>query len=75
MPVTDESRTFRSLDLHDDADSYGIQESGDYGTMPADQKRSDDIRDDFGGRPDAMRIVYYSNEHHLLGLIFSLEIT
>ena len=54
MPVTDESRTFRSLDLHDDADSYGTQESGDFGAMPADQKRPDDIRDDFGGRPVTM---------------------
>ena len=71
MPVIYESRAFRSLDLHDDADSYGTQESGDFGAMPADQKRPDDIRDDFGGRPDAMRIVYFSNDHHLLELIFS----
>ena len=71
MPVIDESRAFRSPDLHDDADSYETQESGDFGTMHADQKRPDDIRDDFGGRPDAMRIVYFSNEHHLLDLIFS----
>ena len=71
MPVIDESRAFRSPGLHDDADSYGTQDSGDFGTIPADQELFDDIRDDFSGRPDAMRIIHSSNEHHLLDLIFS----
>ena len=43
MPVIDESRAFRSPGLHDDADSYGTQESGDFGTTPADQELLDDI--------------------------------
>jgi len=71
MPVIDESRAFRSPDLHDDADSYGTQDSEDFGTIPADQEVLDDIRDDFSGRSDDMRIVYSSNEHRLLHLIFS----
>jgi len=71
MPVIDESRVFRSPDLHDDADSYGTQDSEDFGTIPADQEVLDDIRDDFSGRSDDMRIVYSSNEHRLLHLIFS----
>ena len=65
MPKIDESRGFRSPDLHDDADSYGTQDGGDFGTIPADQELLDDIRDDFSGRPDDMRIVYSFNEHHL----------
>ncbi len=71
MPVIDESRAFRSPGLHDDADSYGTQDSGDFGTIPADQKLLDDITEDFRGRSDTMSIVYSSNEHHLLDLIFS----
>jgi len=54
MPVIDESRAFRSLDLHDDADSHGTQDSEDFGTIPADQEVLDDMRDDFSGRPATM---------------------
>jgi len=52
MPVIDESRAFRSPDLHDDTDGYGTHDSGDFGTIPADQEVLDDIRDDFSGRSD-----------------------
>ena len=38
MPVIDESRAFRSPDLHDDEDSHGTQDSEDFGTIPADQE-------------------------------------
>jgi len=37
MPVIDESRGFRRQDLNDDADSYGTQDSGEFGIIPADQ--------------------------------------
>jgi len=43
-PVIDESRGFRSPDLDDDADSYGTQDSGEFGTIPADQGLLDDMR-------------------------------
>ena len=52
MPVSDESGAFRSPDLHDDTDSHGTQDSGEFGTIPADQEVLDDIRDVFSGRPD-----------------------
>jgi len=48
-PVIDESRGFRSPDLGDDADSYGTQDIGEFGTIPADQRLLDDMRDDFSG--------------------------
>ncbi len=54
MPVIDESRGFRSLDLHDDADSHGTQDSEDFGTIPADQEILNDMRNDFIGRPATM---------------------
>jgi len=54
MPVIDGSRGFRSPDLDDDVDSYGTQESRDFGTIPADQGLLDDMRDDFSGRAGAM---------------------
>jgi len=52
--VIDASRAFRRPDLQDDADSYETQDSGDFGTIPADQGLLDDIRDDFRERPRAM---------------------
>ena len=54
MPKIDESRGFRSPDLHDDADSYGTQDSEEFRTVPADQKLLNDIRDVFSGRLEAM---------------------
>ena len=54
MPVIDESRAFRSPDLHDDADSHGTQDSEDFGTIPADQEVLDDMRGVFSGRPATM---------------------
>ena len=45
MPVIDESRAFRSPDIHNDADSHGTQDTEDIGTIPADQKVLDDMRD------------------------------
>ncbi len=54
MPVIDESRAFRSPDLHDDADSHGTQDSEDFGTILADQEVLDDMRDGFSGRPATM---------------------
>ena len=50
MPVIDESRGFRSPDL-DDADSYGTQDSGEFGTIPPDQELLNDMRDDLMGGP------------------------
>jgi len=50
MPVIDESRAFRSPDLHDDEDSHGTEDSEDFGTIPADQEILDDMRDDFSER-------------------------
>jgi len=51
MPVIDESRVFRSPDLHDDTDSHGTQDSEEFATISADQEVLDDMRDDFSGRP------------------------
>jgi len=50
MPVIDESRGFRSPDL-DDADSYGTQDSGEFGIIPPDQELLNDMRDDLVGGP------------------------
>jgi len=36
------------------ADSYGTQDSGEFGTIPADQGFLDDMRDHFSGRAGAM---------------------
>lgn len=36
MPVIDESGGFRDPNLDGDADSYERQDSGEFGTMPAD---------------------------------------
>ena len=44
---------FRSPDLDDDAHSNGSQDSGVFGTIPADQELLDDIRDNFSGRVGA----------------------
>ena len=71
MPVIDESRAFWSTDLHDDADNYGTHDTGDFGTSLADQELLDDISNEFSRRPDAMRIVYSSNDHHHSDVIFS----
>ncbi len=49
-PVIDESGSFRSPKLEDDTDSYGTQDSGEFGTIPADKGIFDDMRDDFSGR-------------------------
>jgi len=51
MPVIDESRGFRSPHLDDDADSYGTQDSGEFGTIPSQEGLLDDMRDDFSWRP------------------------
>ena len=40
---------FCSPDLDDDVDSYGTQDSGEFGTIPADQGLLDDMRDDLIG--------------------------
>ena len=50
MHVINESRGFRSPDLDDYADSYGTQDSGEFGTIPADQGLLNSMRDDFSGR-------------------------
>ena len=42
------------VQIHDDADSYGTQDSEDFGIIPADQEVLDDMRDDFSGRPATM---------------------
>jgi len=42
-------RGFRSPNLDDDTDSYETQDSGEFGTIPADQGLLDDMRDDFSG--------------------------
>jgi len=50
MPVIEESRGFRSPDLDDDADSYGTQDSGEFGIIPAEEELLHDMRDDFSVR-------------------------
>jgi len=50
MPVIDESRVFRWPDLDDDTDSYGTQDNGEFGTIPADQSLLVDMRDAFSER-------------------------
>ena len=39
----------KSPDLDDDADSYGTQDSGKFGTIPAEEGHLDDMKDDFSG--------------------------
>ena len=54
MPVIDESRAFRSPDLHDDEDSQWTQDSEDFGTITDDQEVLDDMIDDFSERLPSM---------------------
>jgi len=54
MPVIEESWGFRSPVLHDDTDSYGTQDSGEIGIIPADQGLLDNVRDYFSGRAGVM---------------------
>ena len=54
MPLIDESGGFRGPNLDGDAGSYGTQDSGEFGTMPADHGLLDDMRDDFRGEARTM---------------------
>ena len=45
---------FRIPDLDDDADSYGKQDSREFGIIPAEEGLLDIIRDDFSRRAGVM---------------------
>jgi len=47
MPLNEESWGLCSPDLDDDADSYSAQDSGKFGTIPAEEGFLDDMRDGF----------------------------
>ena len=49
-PVIEESGSFRSLHLDDNADSNGTQDSGEFGIIPAEEGILDGMRYDFSGR-------------------------
>jgi len=62
MPVIEESGGFRCPDLDDDTDSYGTQDSGEFGTIPAEEGLLDDIKDDFSGRAGVMGDGYIDTD-------------
>jgi len=62
MPVIEESGGFRSPDLDDDADSYGTQDSGEFGTIPVEEGLLDDMRVDFSGRAGVMDDGYIDTD-------------